>query len=476
VAWLAWVVTFTLMLLTVLSVQAVGDRPLPSVYGLGHGFLVVGSTLLVTFLYASVGALLIQRRLDSRVGWLLAAIGFDWAIQDYAVWYAAADLVGVVHHPGAAFAAWVASWNWLPGQVAIAAVLPLFFPNGRLPSRRWRWALWVSATGILLGTIGLAVQPGPLFLFPGVTNPYSAPGFAPLTTGIVRASFVLIGAGVLLAAASVSVRYRSSQYRERQQLKWFAYAAAVAALAVVTTIVLRAGFDPSADLQLVVVAYWLSLGALPVAIGIAVLRHRLYDIDVLISRTFVYGSLLALAAGIYSASIRLFQSFFVLATGNKSDFAFVISTLILGAAFLPARKRLEQLADRWFNRRERRLDVFAKHVELVAGISVIDPRALAGRLLNESLSALGCGVGKVTLKGRNGDTIVAARGEIGDAVLTVPIATAGQTLGSIALGARSGRAAYTSAEIAALTHAVTVVAAALVPLIEERAAEPSMVG
>ena len=85
-------------------------------------------------------------------------------------------------------------------------------------------------------------------------------------------------------------------------------------------------------------------------------------------------------------------------------------------------------------------------------------------------------MGKVTLKGRNGDTIVAARGEIGDAVLTVPIATAGQTLGSIALGARSGRAAYTSAEIAALTHAVTVVAAALVPLIEERAAEPSMVG
>ncbi len=92
----------------------------------------------------------------------------------------------------------------------------------------------------------------------------------------------------------------------------------------------------------IIVAYWLALGALPVAIGIAVLRHRLYDIDVLISRTFVYGSLLALAAGIYSASIRLFQYFFVLATGNKSDFAFVISTLILGAAFLPARKRLER--------------------------------------------------------------------------------------------------------------------------------------
>src|SRR5438093_2187286 len=79
VAWLAWVVTFTLMLLTVLSVQAVGDRPLPSVYGLGHGFLVVGSTLLVTFLYASVGALLIQRRLDGRVAWLRAASGFDCA-------------------------------------------------------------------------------------------------------------------------------------------------------------------------------------------------------------------------------------------------------------------------------------------------------------------------------------------------------------------------------------------------------------
>jgi len=271
------------------------------------------------------------------------------------------------------------------------------------------------------------------------------------------------------------VRYRHSQYRERQQLKWFAYAVALAACAVVTTIVLRATFDPSADLQLVVVAYWLSLGALPVAIGIAVLRHRLYDIDVLISRTFVYGSLLALAAGIYSASIRLFQYFFVLATGNKSDFAFVISTLILGAAFLPARKRLEQVADRWFNRRERRLDVFAEHVELVSGISVVDPHALARRLLHEAMNALGCSAGEVRLRSGGGEAVAAAQGELGVAPLTVSIATSNERLGSISLAARLGGAAYTSAEITALTHAAVVVAAALAPLIEERAHEPSLV-
>src|SRR5881397_4015701 len=94
-AWLAWVVTFTFMLLTVLSVQAVGDRPLPSAYGLGHGFVAVGSRIVVTLIFITVAALLIQRRLGSRVGWLLAAIGLDWAIQDYAVWYAFADLLGV---------------------------------------------------------------------------------------------------------------------------------------------------------------------------------------------------------------------------------------------------------------------------------------------------------------------------------------------------------------------------------------------
>jgi len=473
VAWLVWVVTFTIVVLTILSVQAVGDRPLPSVYGLGHGFLVVGSTELVTLVYATVGALLIQRRLDSRIGWLVAGIGLGWAIQGYAVWYTAADLLGVVHHPGAGFAAWVASWSWLPGQVGIAAVLPLFFPDGRLPSQRWGWALGVSVAGILLGTAALALQPGPLFLFPGVVNPYSGSGLATLAAWISRLSFLLMGAGVVLAAASVAVRYRTSQYRERQQLKWFAYAAAVAALAVVTTIVLRATFDPSADLQLIVVAYWLSLGALPVAIGIAVLRHRLYDIDVLISRTFVYGSLLALAAGVYSASIRLFQYLFVQATGNKSDFAFVISTLILGAAFLPARKRLEQVADRWFNRRERKLDVFAEHVELVAGISVIDPPALARRLLNEAMGALGCSAGEVRLQGKGGDAVVAARGELGNAPLTVPIATSRMRVGSISLEGRPRGATYTSAEIAALTHAAVVVAAALAPMIEERAAEPS---
>jgi len=225
----------------------------------------------------------------------------------------------------------------------------------------------------------------------------------------------------------------------------------------------------------IIVAYWLALGALPVAIGIAVLRHRLYDIDVLISRTFVYGSLLALAAGIYSASIRLFQYFFVLATGNKSDFAFVISTLILGAAFLPARKRLEQVADRWFNRRERRLDVFAEHVELVSGISVVDPHALARRLLHEAMNALGCSAGEVRLRSGGGEAVAAAQGELGVATLTVSIATSNERLGSISLAARPGGAAYTSAEITALTHAAVVVAAALTPLIEERAPEPSLV-
>ena len=474
VAWLVWVVTFMLVVLTILSVQAVGDRPLPSVYGLGHGFLVVGSTELVTLVYATVAALLIQRRLDSRVGWLLAGIGIVWAIQGYSVWYTAADLLGVAHHAGATFTAWLASWSWLPGQVSIAAVLPLFFPDGRLPSRRWRWALAVSGAGIALGAASLALQPGPLFLFPGVLNPYSNPALEPLVW-IARLSFVLMAAGVVLAAVSVLVRYRRSQYRERQQLKWFAYAAAVAACTVVTTILLRATFDPSADLQLVAVAYWLSLGALPVAIGIAVLRHRLYDIDVLISRTFVYGSLLALAAGVYSASIRLFQYLFVQATGNKSDFAFVISTLILGAAFLPARKRIEQVADRWFNRRERKLDVFAEHVELVAGISVIDPRALARRLLNESMSALECKAGEVRLLGRGADTLVVAHGELGSAPFALPIATPKARLGSISLAARPGRASYSSAEIAALTHATSVVAAALAPLMEEQPTEPALV-
>ena len=472
-AWLVWVVTFTLMLLTFLSVQAVGDRPLPSPYGLGHGFLAVGSRLLVTLVFATVGALIIQRRLRSLVGWLLAAIGLDWAIQDYAVWYAAADLVGVVHHPGATFAAWFASWNWLPGQVGIAALLPLFFPDGRLPTRRWRWGLGVAVAGITVGTVGLALQPGGLFLFPGVANPFSDPDLESVATGFVRLSFVLIGAGVLLAAGSVFVRYRRSGYRERQQLKWFAYAAALAALAVLATVVLRAELDPSADAQLIVVAYWLSLGALPVAIGIAVLRHRLYDIDVLISRTFVYGSLLALAAGIYSASIRLFQYFFVLATGNKSDIAFVISTLILGAVFLPARKRLEQVADRWFNRRERKLYVFADHVELVAGISVVDPPALARRLLKEAIDALGCSAGEVRLQAGGGIKVVAAHGDIGEVALSVPIVASGAQLGSIALGARRGSSPYTSAEMDALSHAAAAVGMAIAPTAAERQLEPS---
>ncbi len=275
-----------------------------------------------------------------------------------------------------------------------------------------------------------------------------------------------MGVGVFLAAASVFVRYRRSAYRQRQQLKWFAYAAALAALAVLASIAVRAELDPSSDVQLIVVAYWVSLGALPVAIGIAVLRHRLYDIDVLINRTFVYGSLLALAAGVYSASIRLFQYFFVLATGNKSDFAFVISTLILGAVFLPARKRLEQLADRWFNRRERKLYLFADHVELVAGISVIDPGGLARRFLKETIEALGCTAAEVRIETSGGVKALATHGRIGSVALTVPIANPRAELGSISICPRSAGPPYSSAEIEALTHAAAAVAAAMAPIAE----------
>jgi hypothetical protein len=228
--------------------------------------------------------------------------------------------------------------------------LLLLFPDGRPPSRRWRPVAWGVALGAAGGVVGYALKAGPLVDFPHIANPYGVDG---PVVGMVGVAGIIVAAGSMVASAvSLIVRHRRAGSEQRQQIKWFTYAATIL---LIGALLLSAVPD-------VWVAWWAwSVGfalyiagivGLPVAVGIAILRHHLYDIDLLINRTLVYGSLTAVLAGVYLAGIVLFQALFRTLTGQESQLAVVASTLAIAALFTPLRHRIKAFIDRRFYRRK----------------------------------------------------------------------------------------------------------------------------
>ena len=209
--------------------------------------------------------------------------------------------------------------------------------------------------------------------------------------------------------------------------------------------------------------WWLAIAVIPVTLSISILRHRLYDIDLIINRALVYGALTAILAGLYSGSISLFQKVFIALTGEKSDAAIVVTTLILASTFTPIKTRLQAVVDKRFHDVHdplRRLADFSKRID--AGIWVVDKRLALERLLEESMVALDAVGGQVSWVEGGVERAVAIRGEwTGVSRLTVPLATDGRLEGRITLGPRRNDATYASEDAKALTSAADAVARAL---------------
>jgi hypothetical protein len=284
---------------------------------------------------AAVGTLIASRHPENPIGWLFCAMGVWGAAMELgeAYGYVAADH-GL---PGGAVGEWLISWSWIV-EIMSWLVVVLLFPDGRLPARRWRFALWSGLAGSALVFIGQAFSTDIADGFSSGRNPVGidspAIGVAwPLGTALLVAA--------LIAAVVSSVqRFRRARGVEREQLKWFAYGGVV--LAVVMP--LGGVFWYRSVLVQVLVA--LALNAMPLAVGVAILRYRLYDVNVLINRTLVYGALTATLAGAYVGSVLVLQ--LVLSPG--SDLAIAGSTLAVAALFRPARRRIQELVDRRFYR------------------------------------------------------------------------------------------------------------------------------
>jgi hypothetical protein len=299
--------------------------------------------------FAVVGALILTRRACNRIGWLFCAIGFSQslagALNAYALY---GSTVGL---PGVTVAAWVASWGWVPAFYLLLVLLPLLYPTGRPPSPRWRPIAWLTVLGMLLSIVSYAFRPGTLKAseVPVAANPLGVAGATGLLETVDRIGAVLFVLLFFAAVASVLVRFRRARGVERQQLKWFLYATVAGLVAFwlppLTPAVI---FDPS-ELVVDLLVGVISLGW-PVALGIAVLRYRLYDIDRLVNRTVVYTALTLVLGGIYAGTVLILGEVFGGISADPPSWAVAGATLAVAALFQPARRRIQAIVDRRFNR------------------------------------------------------------------------------------------------------------------------------
>jgi hypothetical protein len=288
-----------------------------------------------------LGAVIAARRPANPYGWLWCAYALGWAVVGFseaAMTHAAAD-PGVLAWAGPVV--WIGNIVFAP-LVALTALILLLFPDGRLPSQRWRPLAWAIAAICVPATLAGALLDHPP---PAPANPFAAGGaVASLADTVANAGVPLLFLAVLAAAGSLLARFRRSRGRQRQQLKWLAYGGAFLAAVLVADLV---SLDPPGLWDIVLET--LSFGALYLGVGMAVLRHRLYDIDRLINRTLVYGLVTALLAGVYAAGVFVLGGLLNPADG-QSELAVAASTLAVAALFGPARRRVQQAVDRRFNR------------------------------------------------------------------------------------------------------------------------------
>jgi hypothetical protein len=315
-----------------------GWQPRPS-----NAIAVVGAIILVTVSAATVGAVLASLRPQHPVGWLLLGVGLalnlSLLVQSYVKY-------GLLARPGSLpDARYLAGFtdSTTPIWLSCAGFVLLLTPTGSLPSPRWRWWARVAAAAPVVVVLGSVVQPDPLAPdYRG--NPLAIPTLARVLGVPAVAGAAIILVAVLVGAGSLVMRFRRARGVERQQLRWLAYAAALAAGLLL--VALFAGFVLAND-EVVTASLALGVALLPLATGAAILRYRLYDLDRIISRTLAYGLLTVLLGGGYAAVVLGLGQLL----GQDSSLVVAGGTLVVAAVFQPARRRIQLAVDRRFNRR-----------------------------------------------------------------------------------------------------------------------------
>jgi len=312
----------------------IGD-PFSSDLDYGVGFFAV------FLVFTLVGALIAFRRSENAVGWFLIVEGLLWQLAGVLAAYANYSLfVEPGSLPGGSLAAWVLNWVWIP-TLGIVPFLFLLFPDGRLPSGRWRLIPWLTTLGVALGVAGSALTPGPMGNAFPIRNPFGLKDGTWVLRAVEMSASLLIAVAIVASIVLLVLKLRRARGIERLQIKWLAYAGALVIVAFTVGDVVGALGLPvlAANIQVP------SLLAIPLGMGIAVLRYRLYDIDTVVIRTVVLGGLAAFITAVYLAMVVFIGA----VVGWRSDsniLLAVVATALVAVTFQPVLHRLQRLARR----------------------------------------------------------------------------------------------------------------------------------
>jgi hypothetical protein len=376
-AWLAWSLCAVCVVLIALGLllDFVTDEPVspdvPAEILAGPALAVLSAVQ--SLAYLTVGALIASRLPTNPIGWIFCGVGLLFETRRLTTAYANYALLENPAFPGGEYVAWFSTWVGDVGLALVGVFLMLLFPEGRLLSRRWRIVVWAALCGSVLLALVSAFSPEPLrgTLY-YVDNPFGVVGVIGgrfTTYELFAASRVLgmalLATSTLAALISLIVRLHRARGDERQQIKWFLLAAVPAAVCVSLVLIQNMVYNYTTEFlgnSVYLLPWPLLIGALYVAVSallvvpvfayIAILKYRLYDIDVIINRTLVYGSLTATLVALYIGGIAVLQRVFVFLTGQRSTLAVVASTLLIAALFTPLRRRIQSFIDRRFYRKK----------------------------------------------------------------------------------------------------------------------------
>ncbi len=358
--WLAWalgclcVAMFAgCVVFTILALLASGE----SLHGIG------ALVIFIPFLaFPVVGALIASRRPGNPIGWICLVAGLFWMFIGLTEQFGAYLVANSVEFGPSATVGALTQWMWVPPVGLLGIYMILLFPDGKLPSRRWRPLAWFSGALMVLLSVGFVFLPGPLVTRPGTRNPLGLESLAWATDAAVFVILLLPGC-ILTAAISLVFRYRRARGEVRQQIKWLAFAACLLGALYLGGLLGQIVFVPgSTDSEATIPEpAWslllnnltlLSYAGIPIAVGFAILKYRLYDIEIILNRTLVYAPLTATLATIYAGSVVSLQYAFRELSEQTSQLAVVASTLAIAALFSPLRRRIQNFVDRRFYRRK----------------------------------------------------------------------------------------------------------------------------
>ncbi len=327
-----------------LPIAVASRTPIPPLDGNTLGGYALGAT------FPIVGWVIASRRPANAIGWIFLAIGISQALAQLTQAYGFASYgPGTTPLPLAAEASWVGVWAWMPGYVLLLSLSVLLFPNGRPPTPRWRPVAWLAWLALALMVVPMAIATWPLQgAVLAAANAGAGPPDIPalhVAVGMEEAGLLLASVTALASVVGLVVRFRCSRGLERQQLKWFTFAGAIEIGLIASSPFLYVGQAGSPTVLLTLLVAPL----LPVAAGIAILRHRLLDIDLVIKRTISYGVLTVVLVGVEIGGVLVLQTLLSSVT-QQQTYAVAATTLGVAALFQPARRRIQGWVDRRFDR------------------------------------------------------------------------------------------------------------------------------